>query len=274
MKTPNNTKARRVRRSGWWPFVGRALLLGATIAVIMSGCATKQMFVEDHRLARYRPDDSGVVLGDTAVVVEETRVEAPPVVKERTPMNPIVVTAGAGSPGGRRGTASGASKPAPPQGSQRFVQRGDELRIYLTGIPKAQEIIDVVDDLGRINLPFIGNVVVEGRSTSEVESQIQNAYIRGGYFKEINIIVVPQMEEYFVQGEVQRQSKYFLSGDLTLLQAISEAGGYTPFANKKKIKVLRNGVVSFYNGKDIAEGKLTDPIIKAGDIIVVQKRWY
>jgi len=271
MKTPNNTKAGCVRRSGWLPFAGRTLLLGATLAVVLSGCATKQMFVEDQRLARYRPDSSGLMLGDTAVVVEETRVETPPVVEERTPMKPIVVAA---RPETRGGSAAGSSNPAPPQGSQRFVQRGDELRIFLTGIPKAQDIIDVVDDLGRINLPFIGNVVVAGKSTSEVESQIQNAYIRGGYFKKINIIVVPQMEEYFVQGEVQRQNKYFLSGDLTLLQAISEAGGYTPFANSKKIKVIRNGVVSFYNGKDIAEGKRTDPIIKAGDVIVVLKRWY
>jgi len=240
------------------------------LSLLVAGCASPPLFVEDHRLARYRPDVAGVVIPEQRTPLLKPVERTTPRHKTatiklgkpvRTPEKPVGLPA----------KAKKAEKPDP---GQRLVQRGDELRIYLTGIPNPEEIVDVVDDLGRVNLPLIGGVSVEGKTTSKAEDLITRAYVRGGYYKKINIIVVPQMEEYFVQGEVRRQNKYFLSGDLTLLQAISEAGGYTPFANRKKIKVIRSGNVSFYNGKKIEQGKVDDPIIQAGDIIVVSRRWY
>jgi polysaccharide export outer membrane protein len=81
--------------------------------------------------------------------------------------------------------------------------------------------------------------------------------------------MVSEDKSYFVQGEVGRQGRFRLSGVVTLLKAISEAGGYSPFANRKNVKVIRGDEVMFFNARDIAAGKEDDPVIQANDIIEV-----
>ena len=248
--------------------ISTALML---LSFMITGCASPPLFVEDHRMARYRPDVP------VAELSEENSLET----TQKKSNNAEVQNKANNDKNQTVHIEKKEQIPfkikevdAPKKDNYRYIKRGDELTIFLTGIPHPQELVYVVDDRGFVNLPLIGSVSVDGKSTAETETLIERAYIRGGYYKKINIIVVPQKEEYFVQGEVRRQDKYFLSGDLSLLQAISEAGGYTPYANRKKIKVIRDGNGVFYNGKEIEEGKQEDPIIKAGDIIVVWRRWY
>ncbi len=163
------------------------------------------------------------------------------------------------------------------QGSQKGLRRlgrGDRIVIYLRGIPAPEEIKDIVDGFGEVTLPYIGEVKLAGKTTSEAERLIESSYVDGGIYKQINVIVVAEDEEYFVQGEVARQGKFPISGPVTLLQAISEAGGYTPFANRRKIKVIRGSEVLFHDGTDIAAGTDPDPGILANDIIeVLRKRF-
>lgn len=241
------------------------------VSFLITGCASPPLFVEDHRMARYRPDVPSAELSEENTLDKTEKESKREEVKDRDDGQKNRSLAKENQ---RKKSLEIKKVDTPEKENYRYIERGDELTIFLTGIPQPQELVYVVDDRGRVNLPFIGSVSVDGKSTAETETLIERAYIRGGYYKKINIIVVPQKEEYFVQGEVRRQDKYFLSGDLTLLQAISEAGGYTPYANRKKIKVIRDGNGVFYNGKEIEEGEQEDPIIKAGDIIVVWRRWY
>jgi protein involved in polysaccharide export with SLBB domain len=60
----------------------------------------------------------------------------------------------------------------------------------------------------------------------------------------------------------------------TLLQAIAGARGYTPFANKKKVSILRHGKIYSYNAKDLEKHPEKDVKIKAGDVIKVWQQWY
>ena len=135
-----------------------------------------------------------------------------------------------------------------------------------------EDIQDIIDDQGKINLPHIGELKVEDLSTSEAEKMIERAYVRGGIYRKINVNVMSQEGEYFVRGEVKAVGRYPLSGELTLLRAITAAGGYTDFAKKRKIKVTRGREVLIFNGENIEKGKDPDPVIKADDIIVVERR--
>jgi len=157
---------------------------------------------------------------------------------------------------------------------QRILSRGDRIMISLRGIPKAEEIKNVIDGIGEVTLPLVGQVRVAGLTTSDAERLIESKYIDGGFYRGINVIVVAEDKVYFVQGEVSRQGKFSMSGDVTLLQAITEAGGYTPFANRKNVKVIRGDQVIFYNARDIENGEGNDPPVLADDIIVVQRRWF
>ena len=157
-------------------------------------------------------------------------------------------------------------------GQHHQLVPGDEVRTSLRGIPNPEDIQNVVDNTGHITLPLIGQVQVSGLSASEAERFIENAYVDGGYYRSINVIVVSKDRSYFVQGEVNIQGRFRLSGEVTLLKAISEAGGYTPFANRRNVKVIRGYEVLFFNARNIANGRDPDPMIQANDIIEVLRR--
>ena len=146
---------------------------------------------------------------------------------------------------------------------------GDEVLTSLRGIPRPEDIRNVVDSSGYITMPLIGQVQVAGLSASEAERLIEKTYVERGFFRSINVIMVSEDKSYFVQGEVGRQGRFRLSGEVTLLKAITEAGGYSPFANRRNVKIIRDDDVLFFNARDIANGREPDPVIKANDIIVV-----
>lgn len=226
--------------------------------LFIAGCAT----LSDqpgglHRMAAYRPVTEGIVL-EPAAALPVAATNAPDV-------DPAAVV----GTNAATGDVAPATRPAGPV--QRVLSRGDRIMISLRGIPRAEEIKNVIDGLGEVTLPYIGQVRVAGLTTSDAERLIENTYINGGFYRSINVIVVAEDKVYFVQGEVARQGKFTMSGDVTLLQAITEAGGYTAFANNKNVKVIRGDQVIFYNARDIANGKENDPPVLADDIIVVQR---
>ena len=123
-------------------------------------------------------------------------------------------------------------------------------------------------------MPFLGEVNVDGKTISEAERMIESLYIDGGYYRKITVIIVAQDEEFFIQGEVQRQGRYPISGEITLLQAIAMAGGFTDFAKETRIEVRRGDKVLIFNAKRIRELKDKDPVIKPRDNIIVGRRWF
>ena len=196
-----------------------------------------------------------------AVVAAEAAV---PVAADGTASTGAVVAAEAAVP------VAGADGMGKAQG-QRILSRGDRIMVSLRGIPVAEDNKNIIDGLGEVTLPYIGQVRVAGLTASDAERLIESTYVEKGIYRSVNVIVVAEDKVYFVQGEVAKQGKFSMSGDVTLLQAITEAGGYTPFANRRSVKIIRGEQVLFFNARDIANGRETDPVIASDDIIVVLK---
>ncbi len=72
---------------------------------------------------------------------------------------------------------------------------------------------------------------------------------------------------YYIYGEVNRSGKYEFEDGLTIEQAIIVAGGYTPFASKRNIRVRHSGA------EDTIKTKLHE-LVEAGDVITIKKRWF
>ena len=177
----------------------------------------------------------------------------------------------------RTNVASTAVKTAAPSAgssgqTDRVLKRGDKVVIYLRDIPTPDQIKDEVDANGNVNLPLIGVVRVEGKTTAEAEDLIEKAYIEGGFYVKMSTIVTSEEDEFFVRGEVKREGRYPLTRDVTLLQAVTTAGGYTDYAREREIKVIRGEQVLVYDGVRIEERKDKDPLIKPGDIVVVPRK--
>jgi len=77
----------------------------------------------------------------------------------------------------------------------------------------------------------------------------------------------------FVFGNVTKPGPYLLRGDMSVLQALSLAGGFTTFASPKNIKVIRNvkgkQEIRKVNYYDIIDNGVGNYILKRGDMIVV-----
>ncbi|MCK5849628.1 MAG: SLBB domain-containing protein [Kiritimatiellae bacterium] len=161
--------------------------------------------------------------------------------------------------------------------TKRVLQKGDRVEIFLQGIPVPREIKDVIDSHGKVNLPLIENVEIANLTTFDAEKLVEKSYVDGGYYRKIEVSivalsVVAKIDAVFAGGEIKRPGTYPLSAHLTLTRAIIAAGGYTDFANRKKIQVThRDGISEFFNSKLIEMGEEVDPAIRAGDVIKVHR---
>jgi polysaccharide export outer membrane protein len=134
---------------------------------------------------------------------------------------------------------------------------------------------------GKISLPLIGDITAMGLTAQELARQIADRLAE--YMSTPTVSVeVKEINSYhiFVVGEVVHPGKFPLKSFATVLQGISYAGGFTQFASRNNVHVLRmvrNGkgeskqVMIHVPYQDIVQGKNLEAnfILKAGDIIVV-----
>jgi len=133
----------------------------------------------------------------------------------------------------------------------------------------------VVRPDGKISLPLVQDIQAEGLTASELADTIHQKLLP--FIKDPNVsVIVRQINspKFSVMGYVNRPGAYPLRGDVTVLEALSVAGGFTPFASPRKIKLVRYAdgkqeirVVNYYDMID--KGGKGNYLLKAGDIIVV-----
>ena len=92
-----------------------------------------------------------------------------------------------------------------------------------------------------------------------------------------DVISVSAKKLYFITGEVARPGQYKISLGMTLMQAMSQAGGAAKFASQA-VEVHREvggqkEILSF-DLSHIRKGRLADPAILAGDVIIVKRRFF
>jgi polysaccharide export outer membrane protein len=93
---------------------------------------------------------------------------------------------------------------------------------------------------GKISLPLIGDVVAVGKTTRQLADAISAKLKEYKENPQVSI-VVSQVNSYaiYVLGEVMHPGKFPLKSKVTILQAITLAGGFTPIAARNKIVVFR-----------------------------------
>jgi len=92
-----------------------------------------------------------------------------------------------------------------------------------------------------------------------------------------DILAVGERDLFYIRGEVARPGPYQFESGLTILRAISYAGGFTQFANRKQVDILRSGANGVQkkltvNLKAIEDGKKEDLPLVPGDSVIVPRR--
>ena len=151
----------------------------------------------------------------------------------------------------------------------------DMLDISVWREPDFSRTVPVRPD-GKISLPLLNDMQAAGLTPSQRAAELTQSLNKFVTNPQVTIIVTQiNSQRFYVLGEAARPGAYTLIPEMTILQALSNAGGFTPYANSKKIYLLReeNGKQQklLFNYKDVISGKRTEQniVLKSGDTIVV-----
>ncbi len=153
---------------------------------------------------------------------------------------------------------------------------GDMIRI---SVWKEEELAReaIVQPDGSVSFPLVGQVPAAGRTPAELQGEIVKGIEK--YIPDAVVtveLVQAKGNRVYVIGEVNRPGEYQLDRPISIVQAISLAGGFSPFADQDEIRILRQtqggAETSFvFDYDEIADGKdLSKNItLEPGDTVIV-----
>jgi polysaccharide export outer membrane protein len=149
----------------------------------------------------------------------------------------------------------------------------DVLRVDVWKETEISRSVPVRPD-GKISLPLLNDVQAAGLTAMELANTITEGLKKFINNPQVTVTVTEiNSRRVYVTGEVTRPGAYPLLPNMTALQALTSAGGFTQFSNPKKIYVLRNEsgkqVKHPFNYKAVLDGKQDDIPLLPGDTIVV-----
>ncbi len=133
---------------------------------------------------------------------------------------------------------------------------------------------------GTISFPLIGEVTVEGKSPAQIEKEIRDR-LADGYLKDPQVSVL--VKEYkskkiSVFGQVRKPGTLGFTDGMTVIEAISQAGGFTPMARENAVTITRGEAEDKQTYtvpvESIGKGNAKQFYIRPGDVIFVpHRRW-
>ncbi|MBV8901777.1 MAG: polysaccharide biosynthesis/export family protein [Verrucomicrobia bacterium] len=164
------------------------------------------------------------------------------------------------------------------------INVGDQLNFRIVE-DEEQPVILTVSDSGQVEVPYAGKVQAAGKTPRELAYDVKRV-LEGGLYKKATVLIsldrrtVQSPGTIYLTGEVSHQGPLEIppNEQLTVTTAILRAGGFSDFANRRKVKVLRKigsgekvYLVDVKQVLDKARGDL-DFTVKPGDVIMVPAR--
>jgi protein involved in polysaccharide export with SLBB domain len=152
-----------------------------------------------------------------------------------------------------------------------------EVRVF--GEPDLSSTYRVAAD-GTIDYPFVGRISVLGMRSGDVQELIASK-LKDGYLKNPQVSLMVKewnSRKVSVIGQVQHPGSVAYFPNMTIVDAIAAAGGFTGIASKNAVTLRREakGAVESRNCPvaDISEGKAPNVVLRPGDILVVEERLF
>ena len=156
-----------------------------------------------------------------------------------------------------------------------LIGPNDILNIHIWREPELTRDVIVTPD-GRITFPLIGNIVAQGLTVTELKKIITDKIKHYVSTPEVTVIVnESRSRTIYTIGKVNSPGPYPLAPNMTVLQALSTAGGFTEWADTKNILIVRregNKEIQLrFNHKEFISGKKLEQniLLKPNDTIVV-----
>ena len=152
---------------------------------------------------------------------------------------------------------------------------GDVLEVSVWKEEGMEREVLVLPD-GTISFPLAGHIQAAGMSAQQVEKILADRLLR--YFKDPAISVSVKSvtgNKIFVIGQVQRPGAFVAAQPIDVIQALSVAGGFTPFAAEDEIRILRREggkqTALTFDYSDVEKGRNLESniLLKSGDVVIV-----
>jgi len=159
--------------------------------------------------------------------------------------------------------------------SQYIIYPGDVLQITVWKEEELNQEVLVLND-GTINFPLIGSLPAQGQTTADLQSTIKDKLSKLIPDASVTVAVKAALGHTVnIIGQVTKPGELVMGKDLTVMQALSQAGGLTPYADDDRIIILHRE-----NGKetstpfpysDVVRGDELDKdiVLSPGDVVVV-----
>lgn len=167
--------------------------------------------------------------------------------------------------------------------SQRVTVQGIVKRAGIYDFQGRASLLQAISIGGGLDLKANENAVKVIRKINEQESEtmvfdlaaIRNNKAPNPFLKGGDVVVVEELDPITVEGAVMKAGVFYLPGEPTLIQVISQAGGLHDIADPSNIKVIstinqKKSTLEFDLEK-IRSGKINDPVLQQGDVVVVEK---
>jgi polysaccharide biosynthesis/export protein len=166
-------------------------------------------------------------------------------------------------------------KPAVAVPAGYIVGDSDVIHVNVWKEPEVSQTVVVRTD-GNISLPLINEVKVSGLTPLQIQDLVGERLKGFLNNPQVTVTVIEiRSKRAFITGEVARPGTYSLNAETSVLQLIAQAGGFTPFAKKDSIVVLRTEDGKQFRlkfkYKEVVQGKKTEQNIALhpGDTVVV-----
>jgi polysaccharide biosynthesis/export protein len=200
-----------------------------------------------------------------------------PTVATKPALGVAATTAASANVGTRSSTSAKASADAltavaMPGNAGYKIGPLDVLDVSVFKVPDLTKAVQVTE-AGTVNYPLIGELQAAGKTAREVE-QLLTSMLGAKYLQKPQVTVF--IKEYnsqrvTIEGAIIKPGVYPISGNMTLLQAIATAQGFTPNSDASIVLFrMTDGkrAAARFDLDKIRDGSEPDPAIKAGDVIV------
>lgn len=141
------------------------------------------------------------------------------------------------------------------QGKPYVIGPLDVLEVRVWNDAKLSGMFDVGTD-GMIAMPLIGSIQANGLTVAELTVGIRQKLTEVIIEPEVMVQVVRNnSKKYSIFGGCLRQGEFPLLGEVTVLDAFANCGGFKDFANLKKVYILRGDKQLKFNYKDVIRGR-------------------
>jgi protein involved in polysaccharide export with SLBB domain len=179
-----------------------------------------------------------------------------------------------GCGGGSHPASTEASAVGP--AANDVIRVGDKITVQLTGVPDGEYFNEkLVPGSGDITVPLLTQSFhAAGSTPAALAGEISDAYKSQKIYPNPVVTVIPEERYINVGGDVRSPSNVVWRADSTLMSTINACGGFTEYAKRQAVRIIRGKEVIEVDCVKAAEDPGADPPVYPGDQIDVPRTMF